>query len=50
MVYIMIVYMFVGIPEKQNFADMLQLQHIMCIVSAVATVIWTLANKKMTKS
>lgn len=50
MVYILIVYMFVGIPEKQNYADMLQLQHFMCIIGAVATVIWTFTNKKMIKN
>lgn len=50
MVYIMVIYMFVGIPEKQNYADMLQLQHFMCIIGAVATVIWTFTNKKMIKN
>ena len=49
MVYILVVYMFIGIPEKQNYADMLQLQHLMCIVAAIATVIWTFTNRKMIK-
>lgn len=49
-IYILAVYMFVGIPEKQNYTEVLLLQHFMCIVSAAVTLAWTLANKKMTKS
>ncbi|MBQ7962669.1 MAG: hypothetical protein IJ289_08720 [Clostridia bacterium] len=49
-IYILAVYMFVGIPEKQNYTEVLLLQHFLCIVSAAVTLAWTIANKKMTKS
>lgn len=49
-IYILAVYMFVGIPGEQNYTDVLLLQHFLCIVSAAVTLAWTIANKKMTKS
>ena len=41
MIYIMIIYMFVGIPEKQNYTELFSLQTIMCIVSVAVTFVWS---------
>lgn len=41
MIYIMIIYMFVGIPEKQNYTDLFSLQTIMCIISVAVTFVWS---------
>ena len=40
-IYILIIYMFVGIPEKQNYTDLFSLQTIMCIVSVAVTFVWS---------
>ena len=39
--YIFIIYLFVGIPEKQNYSDLFSLQTIMCIISVCVTLVWS---------
>lgn len=46
-IYIFIVYMFVGTPEKQNFSDLFSLQTIMCIISVSVTLVWSALHARV---
>ena len=48
-IYIFIVYMFVGIPDKQNFRDLFSLQTIMCIISVSVTLVWSALHVRINK-
>lgn len=48
--YILVIYMFVGIPEKQNYTDLSSLQTIMCIISAVVIFIWSALHVRVNKA
>lgn len=43
-IYIFIVYMFVGIPDKQNFRELFSLQTIMCVISVAVTFVWSVLH------
>lgn len=48
--YILIIYMFVGIPEKQNYTELSALTSIMCIISAVVIFIWSALHVRVNKA
>ena len=47
--YIIFVYMFIGIAEKRNIGDLNSLHTILCIISSIAVIAWSLINTKKIK-
>ena len=48
--YIFIIYMFVGIPEKQNYTDLFSLTTIMSIISVVVIFVWSALHVRVNKA
>lgn len=48
-VYIIIVYLFIGAPEKQNYTSIATLHNVMCLISVAVTFVWALPEKMIKK-